>query len=452
MIKKNDRIRVSITDVTNLGYGVAKYNGETVFVRDTVTGDEAFAVIIKKYPTYAIAICDSLMKQSPYRCENRCASFPVCGGCSYRHIDYAYELELKRSYVSSCFAKEGLDIYVQPVMHTAVTAYRNKVQYPVAVGKDGRLYLGFFSEYSHRAVSSDGCLTEAACFSPVKTAITDLINRFGYSAYNEKNGTGLLRHVFLRCNYKGEVHVCFVINGTLLPRQSNFVSALLAQRNEIRGISLNINTANTNVILGEKSILLYGEEKLIDIMLGREFAISPQSFWQINRDTAEALYAKGKELLALDSGDVLLDLYCGIGSIGLSIADKSTRLFGVEVVHEAVEDAVYNAKRNGFSDASFICGDARIGFSECREKFGSIDAVIVDPPRKGISAEVIGHIVDSAVSKVLYISCNPATLARDVKTLSEMGYVADIAYPFDMFPRTGHVETVLLLKKVKSDI
>ena len=333
-----------------------------------------------------------------------------------------------------------------------MTAYRNKVQYPVAVGKDGRLYLGFFSEYSHRAVSSDGCLTEAACFSPVKTAITDLINRFGYSAYNEKNGTGLLRHVFLRCNYKGEVHVCFVINGTVLPRQSDFVSALLAQRNEIRGISLNINTANTNVILGEKSILLYGEEKLIDIMLGREFAISPQSFWQINRDTAEALYAKGKELLALDSGDVLLDLYCGIGSIGLSIADKSTRLFGVEVVHEAVEDAVYNAKRNGFSDASFICGDARIGFSECREKFGSIDAVIVDPPRKGISAEVIGHIVDSAVSKVLYISCNPATLARDVKTLSEMGYVADIAYPFDMFPRTGHVETVLLLKKVKSDI
>lgn len=144
MIKKNDRIRVSITDVTNLGYGVAKYDGETVFVRDTVTGDEAVAVIIKKYPTYAIAICDSLMKQSPYRCENRCASFPVCGGCSYRHIDYAYELELKRSYVSSCFAKEGLDIDVQPVVHTAVTAYRNKVQYPVAVGKDGRLYLGFF--------------------------------------------------------------------------------------------------------------------------------------------------------------------------------------------------------------------------------------------------------------------------------------------------------------------
>ena len=256
-----------------------------------------------------------------------------------------------------------------------------------------------------------------------------------------------MRHVFLRCNYKGEVHVCFVINGTVLPRQSDFVSALLAQRNEIRGISLNINTANTNVILGEKSILLYGEEKLIDIMLGREFAISPQSFWQINRDTAEALYAKGKELLALDSGDVLLDLYCGIGSIGLSIADKSTRLFGVEVVHEAVEDAVYNAKRNGFSDASFICGDARIGFSECREKFGSIDAVIVDPPRKGISAEVIGHIVDSAVPKVLYISCNPATLARDVKTLSEMGYVADIAYPFDMFPRTGHVETVCLMSR-----
>ena len=450
MLKKNDRIQVNITDVTNLGYGVAKYDGETVFVRDTVMGDEAVAVIIKKYPTYAIAICDYLIKQSPHRCENHCASFPVCGGCAYRHIDYKYELELKRSYVRSCFAKEGLEIDVLPVVHTAVTSYRNKVQYPVAVGKDGKLFLGFFSEYSHRAVRSDGCLTEAACFSPVKTTITALINSFGYSAYDEKNGKGLLRHVFLRCNYKGEVHVCFVINGTSLPRQNDFVSALVALRNEIRGVSVNINTANTNVILGEKTILLYGEEKLVDIMLKREFAISPQSFWQINRDTAEALYAKGKELLSLNSGNVLLDLYCGIGSIGLSIADKTTRLFGVEVVREAVEDAQYNAKLNGFADAVFACGDAEIGFSECREKFGTIDAIVVDPPRKGISAEVIGQIADSAVRKVLYISCNPATLARDVKALSENGYITNTAYPFDMFPRTGHVETVLLLEKCKS--
>ena len=450
MIKKNDRIRVSITDVTNLGYGVAKHEGETVFVRDTVTGDEAVGVIIKKYPTYAVAICDSLIKRSPYRCENRCASFPACGGCSYRHIDYAYELELKRSYVRSCFAKEGLDVDVRSVAHTAVTAYRNKVQCPVASGKDGRLYLGFFSEYSHRAVSSDGCLTEAACFTPVKAAITGLINSFGYSAYNEKNGSGLLRHVFLRCNHKGEVHVCFVINGTSLPRQGDFVSSLVAQRNEIRGVSLNINTADTNVILGEKSILLYGEERLVDIMLGREFAVSPQSFWQINRDTAEALYAKGKELLALDCGDVLLDLYCGIGSIGLSIADKYTRLFGVEAVREAVRDAEDNARRNGFNDAVFVCGDAEIGFAMCREKFGTVDAVVVDPPRKGISAEVIDRIADSAVRKLLYISCNPATLARDVKALSEKGYAADTAYPFDMFPRTGHVETVVLMSKKRN--
>ncbi len=447
MIKKNDELILKITDVTNLGYGVAKYNGETVFVRSSVTGEVVKAVIIKKYPSYAIAVLKELITASDVRCDNDCAVFPACGGCAYRHIRYDYELTLKKQYVKACFQKEGIDIDVADVIHASEYHYRNKVQYPVSKGKDGRLFLGFFSEYSHRVVSSEGCLTESLCFSHVKQVITELINEFSYSAYDEQSGCGLLRHVFLRCNKRGDVHVCFVINGAALPHMNTFAERLTSLCSEITGVSVNINTDKTNVVLGDKTVNICGSPFLLDEMCGKSFEIDPKSFWQINRNTAEMMYQKGKELLDLRTEQVLLDLYCGIGSIGLSIADIDSSLVGVDIVPEAIEDAKHNAKRNGFSKAQFVCGDADIGFTACHDTFGRIDAAIVDPPRKGLSDKVINDIAASCIDSLLYISCNPATLARDVKKLFSKGFTSNIVYPFDMFPRTGHVETVVMLKR-----
>lgn len=447
MLKKNDIITAEICDVTNLGYGVAHHDGETVFVRSTVTGDTVTATVIKKYPTYAIAIPTGITVPSPYRCTNDCLSYPACGGCSYRHIKYDYELQLKQNYVRSCFAKEGIDANVAAVASTSVQSYRNKVQYPVARDSDGRLFLGFYSEYSHRAVSSNGCHTESKFFVPVKRAVTEIINDLGYSNYDEKSGKGLLRHVFLRCNKYGDVHVCFVINSSKLPDSKTLIERLISTCPQIKGVSININTENTNVILGDKTENLWGESYLTDAICDKTFEISPRSFWQINRDTAEALYSKGKELLNIKNGEVLLDLYCGIGSIGISVSEPSTNLVGVEIIPEAVEDAKRNARNNGFTNAHFFCGDAVVGFEKCKEIFGRVDALIVDPPRKGISADSADSIIASGVNKVLYISCNPATLARDVRILIDGGYALSQVYPFDMFPRTGHVESLVCLCK-----
>lgn len=447
MLKKNDKFTASITDVTNLGYGVAKVDGETVFVRSAVTGDTVDAVVIKKYPSYAIAVPERIAKASVHRCEQDCKVFPSCGGCAYRHIEYSYERELKKQYVKACFNKEGIDVEVAHVSYSATRNYRNKVQYPVAKGKDGKLFLGFYSEYSHRAVDSTGCHTESLSFVKVKEIVTKLFNELNYSAYDEKSGRGLIRHVFLRCNKYGDVHVCLTINGNTLPKAEEFISCLTALCPEIVGISININTENTNVVLGDKTIPLWGSQYLLDEICGKSFEINPKSFWQINRDTAEMLYEKGKELLKLQPDDVLLDLYCGIGSIGLSVSDKENKLFGVEIVPEAVEDAKRNALRNEMNSACFACGDAKIGFAKCLETFGRIDAVVVDPPRKGISSEVIDDIAKSNVDKLLYISCNPATLARDVHMLMNSGFRPSVVYPYDMFPRTGHVEAMCLLSK-----
>ncbi len=447
MIKKNDEIFVTVTDVTNLGYGVAKYDGETVFVRGTVTGDVLNAKIIKKYPTYAIAIPSEYSCFSKHRCENDCASFPACGGCAYRHIDYGFERELKRKYVLDCFKKEGIDVNVADVAFTKTYGYRNKVQYPVARNRKSRLFLGFYSEYSHKAVDSTGCLTESPSFVGVKKVITEAINELGYTEYDEKTKKGILRHVFLRSNKNGEVYVCFVINAVKLPESDKLVGYITSKCPDVVGIAVNINMQDTNVIMGEKTYVLWGNEALTDIICGKHFEISPKSFWQINRDTAEMLYEKGKSELKLSENESLLDLYCGIGSIGLSVSDKNTRLVGVEIVPEAVADAKKNASLNGFENAHFVCGDAEIGFEECKKRYGTVDAVILDPPRKGVSRQVIDSISKEKIKKVLYISCNPATLARDALAFVKNGYNVNTVYPFDMFPRTGHVESLVCLTR-----
>ncbi len=447
MIKKNDVILCEITDVTNMGYGVAKQEGQAIFVRGTVTGDILSAKIIKTFPTYSIAIPNEFSRLSEYRCENDCPVFPACGGCAYRHIDYEYEKQIKQNFVKGCFFKEGIDAVVHSVISKKTTHYRNKVQYPVATDKEGKLYLGFYSEYSHRAVNSVGCFTEDVAFKDVKNEITYAINKMGYTSYDEKTGKGLLRHVFLRSNREGRVHACFVINGEKLPGSDILCETLFERCPELVGISVNINQSDTNVILGDETRLIRGSDILTDSILGKTFEISPKSFWQINPDTTEALYSKGKELLALNGSECVLDLYCGIGSIGISVCDREANLVGVEIVSEAVDNAKKNASINGFENAVFVCGDAFVGVSECKKRFGRVDAVIVDPPRKGVSAQVIDEIVSSGANKVLYISCNPATLARDVAVFSKKGYVHGDVYPFDMFPRTGHVETVVLLSR-----
>ncbi len=433
-VKKNDLYTVEITDMTNLGAGVARIKDKVVFVNGGVDGDTLEIKIIKTAKDYCVARTERVVIASPHREQSACPVSNRCGGCVYRRITYAHELELKKRRVVSAFRKAGLEAEVAEVLSANETdGWRNKVQLPV--GKDGKI--GYFAPYSHDIIECETCLLQERIFD-------DIIHYI--SKYIKKNGTDHLRHICLRGG-NGGVMVCFVAYREFEDAKELALS-LTARFGSVKSVVLNINAADTNVIYGDRFVTLAGDGYIEDTLLGMRFRISPQSFFQVNRAAAALAYQKLKEISGIRSGDVLCDLFCGTGTIGLYLVKnmEAARLVGVETVTEAVENARVNAELNGIANARFLCGDAG---SAAHEAIAQADIITVDPPRKGLSADLIFQIAAAKLRGVAYMSCDPDTLARDCRVFADHGYAVGTITPVDMFPRTGHVETVVLMSRAK---
>lgn len=450
MIKKNDEFDVEITGYTSKGYGVGKYGEMPIFIENTAVGDTVGCHIIKVGKAYCVGKLTEVKIPSPDRIPPKCAVFNKCGGCAYCHLTYEAQLKLKEERVKDCFKRIGhLDALVMPIMPSPKSErYRNKAQYPVRRTGD-KLEIGFFARKSHRVIDDSDCFLQPVEFNDIKEIIRVWIKKYAVSIYSEAKGTGLLRHIFVRkAESTGEISVCLVINGKKIPEPKALVNELLKIEG-FKTLTLNINREDTNVILGKETLPVYGDGFIEDVICGVRVRISPQSFYQVNKDCAELLYKKVAAYADLNGEQTVLDLYCGTGTIGLTLADKAKSLIGAELVPEAVEDARKNAQLNNITNAEFICGDAAAVADELKKRGTAPDVVIIDPPRKGCSEELLKTIADMSPEKTVYVSCDPATLARDCAVLSTLGYEVTEATPVDMFPGTTHVETVCLLSRTK---
>ena len=456
-LKKNDVFTSEIIDITNLGFGVAKVDGQVVFVADCVPGDRVKVKIIKAGASYSVGRVEEYFSYSPIRVNNRCEN-RLCRSCAYKCLSYDYEKGLKEEAVRQIFKKSGLnEVKIAPIVGSpSEIGYRNKAQYPISRDKNGGYVIGFYAPKSHRVTEAADCPLAPEVFGEICEALRGFFARYDISVYDEQSGEGLLRHIYLRRGeVSGEVLLTLVINGNSLPHAGELVASITEKHTDVVGILINVNEEDTNVVLGDKFITLWGRDYIIDTLGGVALKITAPSFYQVNHGAAELLYAKAKELAAPTKDDLLLDLYCGAGSIGLSMADEAGEVVGIEIVESAVECAKYNAEINHIHNASFYAGDAsdtkKILEPAERARGEKIlpDIVIFDPPRGGTTAELIEHITSLNPRKIVYISCNPATLARDMVLFKNHGYVGEEVTPFDLFPLTGHVESVVCLSKEK---
>ena len=451
-LKLDDVVTLEIEDVNNLGCGVARYGSLVVFVKGGVSGDTLTAKIIKITKSFAVARLEEIISPSSYRedADTACSEKLSCGGCVFRGIKYSHETEKKREYVRSAFLKAGIpDAVILDVISTdKVYRYRNKAQYPVAKTKAG-VCAGFYAAKTHNVIPIKDCKIQNETFAPIVDFVCKFADKHSISVYDEKSGKGLLRHIYLRsADVTGEIMLCLVLSGEKMPFEDTFAAEIKEKFPSIVSIMINKNTENTNVVLGEKYRCIYGKPYIEDVLCGLKFKIAPEAFYQVNRDGAELLYSKAAEL-AECGGEDIIDLYCGTGTIGLSMVKKARRLLGIDIVEKSIECAKENAATNGVDNAVFVATDA--GKSEnirkCAVKHGfdlSASTVIMDPPRKGSTPELLGFLAAEKVKKIVYISCNPDTLARDAATLLSLGYKMSEVTPVNMFPRTGHVESVAM--------
>ncbi len=449
---KNDIVEIEITGMTSEGAGVGRADGVAVFVRGAAVGDVLRAVIIKVTKNYAVGKLLEIISFGEHRIENNCSSYPQCGGCVYRHISYDEERRVKRERVADCLKRlGGVDISVDECESGCESGYRNKAQYPVGTGANG-LNIGFFANHSHRIIDCRKCDLQPAEFEKIIEITEKFISDNAISVYDEKSGKGLVRHIYIRKGEAtGEIMVCLVINGDSLPNSQQLVAMLKAELGDIlKTVVLNINKKVTNVILSDKCVAIYGDGYIYDELCGVKLRLNALSFYQVNRAMATRLYEKAANLAG--EGKLLLDLYCGAGSIGLSMADRFDSVIGVEIIPEAIEDARFNAENNGIKNARFVCGDALAAAKMLDREGISPDTVIVDPPRKGL-AEGLPRLIAERFSpkRIVYVSCDPATLSRDLAEFEKCGYKTVSATPFDLFPRTSHVECIVFLERC-SDI
>lgn len=450
MLKKNDEIELKISSVTSEGSGVGRHEGMAVFVPFTAEGDTVLAHIIKVKKNYAVAKAVKILTPSAARIEPDCTAFGKCGGCCYRHISYEEELHIKENRVREAMHRlGGIEIEPKPIVGGARKRYRNKAQYPIT-NINGKLAAGFYAAKSHRVIPAEDCLLQPELFGEILKAFLRWGDRHHLEAYSEETGAGLLRHLYIRqAQATGEVMVCIVAAGENLPHSADLCNALTANFPEIKSIILNVNKKDTNVILGEKCLTLWGRGYIEDELCSLRFALSPLSFYQVNRIQTQRLYGKAAEYASLSGDEVLLDLYCGTGTIGLTMADKAKKLIGVEIVPQAVEDAKKNAEKNGVTNSEFICADAPEAAAQLKKRGTKPDVIILDPPRKGCTPDLIETVAEMNPDRVVYVSCDPATLARDCKIFTEKGYTLREYTPFDLFPSTSHVETVALLSRTE---
>ncbi len=450
-MKKNELYEAQIIDYTTEGSGICKIDGMAVFVPNSAAGDTAEIRILKTAKNYAFGKIERMIEPSPERQTPDCDIFTKCGGCTFRHISYEAELKFKQKRVTDVLTRIGgvdPDI-VRPIIGAeSCDGYRNKAQLPVTVDNEGKIRAGFFAPRSHRVIPLDECGLHSKVFNEVIEVFTEWANEEKITVYDEKQHSGVLRHLYMRHAKKtDELIVCLVINADSVKGEKRFVEKLVSRFDNLKTVVLNINKEKTNVITGNKNRVLYGDGYITDELCGLKFRISPLSFYQVNRDQAERLYSIAADFADMKKYEILLDMYCGTGTIGLSMADRCNKLIGVEIVPQAIDDAKKNVVFNAVVNAEFICSDAAMAAQKMKDDGISPDCIILDPPRKGCDSELIGTVAEMSPKRIVYVSCDPATLARDIKLFSEKGYKADKAVPVDMFPRTTHVETVVLMSR-----
>ena len=457
-LQKNQILTLRIERLSSDGSGVAhSADGEAVFVPGTAPGDEARVRIVKDCGRYAFGILDELLTPSPDRIPVDCPVAGPCGGCSLRHLDYAAELRAKQESVLDAFRRiGGLEVPVLDILPSPdVDRYRNKVQFPVGIDKNGVPCIGFYAGRTHRIVPCPDCKLQPSVLNEIGNALCAFFAQQVIRPYDEQSGKGLVRHIFLRRGaHSGQIMVCLVCTRAKLPHAEQLCTALRGQFPAISTILLNVNAKNTNVILGSENHILYGPGYIEDTLCGVPVRLGPLSFYQVNTLAAERLYGVAAQYAQLTPDDTLLDLYCGMGTIGLSMAGQCRELIGVEIVPEAIESAKANAARMGEAVAAksrFFCADAGQAATQLAAEGLHPDIVMLDPPRKGCDEATLSAVVRMAPRRVVYVSCNPATDARDAAWLEQNGYHAEKVQPVDLFPRTKHCETVVLLSKGEID-
>ena len=447
---KNSIHTATITGYTSEGAGVCRIDGQVVFVPGTICGEKCEIRIVKAGKNLAYGKLERVLTRSPERMEPACPAFPKCGGCDFWHMSYQEELRVKQARVCDALERVGgIHTRVLPILGAhQQTRYRNKALFPVA-SAGGRVVSGFYRPRSHDVVETSDCLIQSDQANLLCALVCKWAEQYRIPIYDEISGDGVLRHVFVRGGDGG--HVLYLVCTRKPPHTDQLIDLVRQQYPQIRGIGLNINAEKTNVVLGARTTALYGDLYLEDTLCGMKFRLAPRAFYQVNRAQAERLYELAVERACPDGCGCVLDLYCGAGTITLCLARRAQRAIGVEVVPEAVEDAKANARRNRVENAEFYCADAGEAARRLAEQGVRPDTVCVDPPRSGLGRDVIDVIVGMSPDRVVYVSCDPATLARDLKLLCECGgYRVESAAPVDMFPRTRHVETICLLSKLQA--
>lgn len=463
--KKNDELQLEIIDMGSQGEGIGRYQGYTLFIKDALPFDVVKVKVMKTNKNFGFARLMEIVKPSPFRVESQCPSGRRCGGCQLQHLAYEKQLSWKQDKIAGCltriggFAPDKIQEIMEPIMGMEnPTHYRNKSQYPVGYDKEGNLVAGFYAGRTHDIIPERNCLIGNACDQQIVDQVLSYMKEYGVSAYKENTGTGLVRHILIRVGEStGQIMVCLVINGKSLPKSDKLVQRLLEctpngtdEKYKITSICLNENREKTNVILGNKVIPLYGETYIEDCIGQVKYRISPLSFYQVNPGQTRKLYDTALNYAGLTGNEKVWDLYCGIGTISLFLSQKADSVFGVEIVPQAIEDAKENAKLNGINNATFFVGAAEeVVPREYEKSDGKLraDVVVVDPPRKGCDEVLLQTLVQMQPEKIVYVSCDPATLARDLKFLAEKGYELQRVRGCDMFGFSYHVETVALLSK-----
>ena len=445
---KNQVYEAPIVDYTAEGQGIAKIDGCAVFVPNAIVGELCRIRIEKARPTWAAGKIVEILEKSPHRVNRACPVAKQCGGCDFWHMDYEEETRLKADRVKQCLNRIGGESLESLPILSAPTCrnYRNKAQYPVSSAKN-KAYAGFFKAGTHDIIENKRCLILPEETDMVKDLVIDYVNQYRVSVYDEVAHKGLLRHIYVRRGaVSGQVLVCLVINGRTIPRPE----ALIDRLKKVPGFAtlvLSVNTKKGNAVLGDEYITLYGPGFIEDTLCGLTFRLSPRSFYQVNHHQAQRLYEAAISQAQITKEDTVLDLYCGVGTITLAMAKAAGKVIGIEVIPQAVADARDNARRNGIENAEFFCGDAGEAALELEKQGIHADVVVVDPPRKGLNADAIEALHRFAPRRIVYVSCDPATLARDVALLKEKGYRLQNAMAADLFPRCAHVESIVCLTR-----
>lgn len=450
-MNKNYRYDLEIIDSGMNFEGIAKLDSQVVFVPEALKGEIIDTKIIKVNKSYKIGRIENIIKESKYRCKPFCEVYKRCGGCSSQHIEYDEQLNLKREIVINVLKKQSVKYNkVCNVIGMGIPVnYRNKGQYPVRRDSKGNTVIGFYSKRSHDIVENEHCYIQNSRIDNISRIVFELILKYDFRGYSDIEKDGDIRHIIVRCGYHtNEVMVIIVVNSKEAFNSKRFVdiaNELVSKDLNIKSVYLNFNDSNTNEILGDMEKLVLGEKYIFDYIGNYRYAISPKSFFQVNTLQAEVLYETLKENLVLNKDDVLFDLYSGVGSIGIFLSDSVSKVYGIEIESQAVEMANINLKQNNITNAEYIAGSVEDKIKEFKERKISPDVIVVDPPRKGLDEKSIEYILEFEPKKIGYVSCNPATLARDLKMLSLKYNLGNIV-PVDMFPYTSHVECVAVLQ------